>query len=87
MTSVDYEHVDLLGDSLELIVSDKSDACACGGTIVYGENCRPLRPHLVEYNRNRGVTPLFVRDDIRIGNETASPRGQRFDLAFQDFTR
>ena len=40
VTSVDYEHVELLGNSLELIVSDKSDACAAGGTIVYGENCR-----------------------------------------------
>ena len=38
-----YEHVALLGNSLELIASDKSDACAAGGTIVYGENCRPLR--------------------------------------------
>ena len=28
VTSVDYEHVELLGHSLELIVSDKSDACA-----------------------------------------------------------
>ena len=69
VTSVDYEHVELLGNSLELIVSDKSDACAAGGTIVYGENCRSLRPHLVEYNRERGCTPLFVRDDIRIDNE------------------
>ena len=42
VTSVDYEHVELLGHSLELIVSDKSDACASGGTIVYGENC--LKP-------------------------------------------
>ena len=40
VTSVDYEHVELLGNSLELIASDKSDACAAGGTIVYGENCR-----------------------------------------------
>ena len=40
ITSVDYEHVELLGHSLELIVSDKSDACASGGTIVVGENCR-----------------------------------------------
>ena len=29
VTSVDYEHVELLGHSLELIASDKSDACAC----------------------------------------------------------
>ena len=51
VASIDYEHVELLGNSLELIVSDKSDACAAGGTIVYGENCRDLRPHLLEYNR------------------------------------
>ena len=69
VTSVDYEHVELLGNSLELIASDKSDACAAGGTIVYGENCRGLRPHLVEYNRGAGRTSLFVRDDIRIDNE------------------
>jgi len=31
VTSVDYEHVELLGDSLQLIASDKSDACASGG--------------------------------------------------------
>ena len=84
VTSVDYEHVELLGNSLQLIVSDKSDACACGGTIVYGENCRSLRRHLVEYNRNRAVTSLFVRDEIRIGGEAASAPGQRFDFGFED---
>ena len=89
VTSVDYEHVELLGNSLELIVSDKSDACAAGGTIVYGENCRSLRPHLVEYNRGRGCTPLFVRDDIRIDNEVTAASGQHFDFQFgyHDFRR
>ena len=82
VTSVDYEHVELLGNSLELIVSDKSDACAAGGTIVYGENCRDLRPHLVEYNRGRGCTPLFVRDDIHIDNEVTAASGQHFDFQF-----
>ncbi len=82
VTSVDYEHVELLGHSLELIASDKSDACAAGGTIVYGENCRSLRPHLMEYNRHREVTPLFVREQIGIENEVASTSGQRFDYQF-----
>jgi dihydrofolate synthase/folylpolyglutamate synthase len=84
VTSVDYEHVELLGNSLELIVSDKSDACAAGGTIVYGENCRGLRPHLVEYNRGRGCTPRFVRDEIELGNETLAASGQYFDFQFGD---
>ncbi len=82
VTSVDYEHVELLGHSLELIISDKSDACASDGTIVYGENCRSLKAHLLEYNRHRGITSLFVRDQIGIGGETVSPSAQRFDFGF-----
>jgi dihydrofolate synthase/folylpolyglutamate synthase len=84
VTSVDTEHTELLGNSLELIVSDKSDACASGGTIIYGENCRGLRGHLAEYNRTRDVTSLFVRDDVWLGNETASATAQRFDIRFGD---
>src|ERR1700731_1626431 len=82
VTSVDYEHVELLGNSLELIVSDKSDACASEGTVVYGENCRVLKPHLIEYNRYRKIPSLFVRDEIGIGDETAAATGQRFDFDF-----
>jgi dihydrofolate synthase/folylpolyglutamate synthase len=84
VTSVDYEHVELLGNSLELIVSDKSDACAAGGSIIYGENCRVLRPHLLEYNRGRGITSLFVRGEIAISGESTSMSGQRFDFQFGD---
>jgi dihydrofolate synthase / folylpolyglutamate synthase len=82
VTSVDLEHVELLGNSRALISSDKSDACASGGTIVYGENLQDLRPHLVEYNRNRNVTSVFVRDQIEISNEMLSTAGQRFDFRF-----
>ena len=85
VTSVDYEHVELLGPSLQLIASDKSDACAAGGTIVYGENCRSLRPHLIEYNRHRAVTPLFVREQIGIDGEAASVSGQQFDYRVRIF--
>jgi dihydrofolate synthase/folylpolyglutamate synthase len=82
VTSVDFEHVELLGNSLALIASDKSDACAAGGTIVYGENCRQLRSHLIEYNRYRNCAPLFIRDQIGIECETMSASGQRFDFQF-----
>jgi dihydrofolate synthase/folylpolyglutamate synthase len=84
VTSVDFEHVELLGHSLQLIVSDKSDACACGGMIIYGENCRPLRQHIAEYNYNRNVEGLFVRDEIRIKGESIAAVGQDFDFAFGD---
>lgn len=82
VTSVDYEHVELLGDSLQLIASDKSDACASGGTIIYGENLRDLRPHLIEYNRYRAITSLFVRDQIGIFSESTSASAQSFDFDF-----
>jgi dihydrofolate synthase / folylpolyglutamate synthase len=85
VTSVDYEHVELLGNTLELIVSDKSDACAAGGTIIYGENCGGLRQHLAEYNRWRGCTSLFIRDAIDIGNEVVAVSGQHFDFHFGDY--
>lgn len=85
VTSVDYEHVELLGSSLELIASDKSDACATGGTIIYGDNCGGLRRHLLEYNRHRGISSLFVRDEIGIGGEQAAVSGQRFDFKFGDY--
>lgn len=84
VTSVDFEHVELLGNSLDLIVSDKSDACAAGGTILYGENCRSLRPHLLEYNRWRGITSLFVGDEIGIAGEFVAASGQTFDYQFSD---
>lgn len=84
VTSVDYEHVELLGDTLDLIAADKSDACADGGTIVYGENCRPLKAYLVDYNREPGRTSLFVRDEIGIANEESSATLQRFDFRFGD---
>ena len=84
VTSVDYEHVELLGNSLELIASDKSDACASGGVIVYGENCRPLRPNLLEYNRYRAVTPAFVGGEIELSGASVSASGQRFDYRFRN---
>jgi dihydrofolate synthase / folylpolyglutamate synthase len=84
VSSVDYEHVELLGHTLELIVSDKSDACASGGSIIYGENCLNLKPHLLEYNRHRDIASLFVREQIKIGGETASASGQRFDYRFRE---
>jgi dihydrofolate synthase/folylpolyglutamate synthase len=82
VTSVDYEHVELLGRSLDLIVSDKSDACAAGGSIVYGENCRGLRPHILEYNHHREIASLFVRDHVGIESESVLPSEQRFDFQF-----
>ena len=80
VTSVDYEHVELLGNSLELIVSDKSDACAPAAPSSTARIAGSLRPHLLEYNRNRQVASLFVRDQI--GNQERSRLGDRAAVRF-----
>ncbi|WP_441244703.1 bifunctional folylpolyglutamate synthase/dihydrofolate synthase [Tardiphaga sp. 768_D3_N2_1] len=85
VTSVDLEHVNLLGNSLELIACDKSDACISGGTVVYGENCLPMRGNLAEYNRNRNVTGLHIGDEITISNVFASAKGQTFNCRLGAF--
>jgi dihydrofolate synthase/folylpolyglutamate synthase len=85
VTSVDLEHVNLLGNTLEMIACDKSDACINGGTIVYGENCQPLSANLAEYNRNRNVTGLHVGDAIKISNVFASTKGQTFNCRLGAF--
>lgn len=85
VTSVDLEHVNLLGQSLALIACDKSDACVAGGTVIYGENCMPLRDNLAEYNRYRHVTGLYVGDAITISNVFASAKGQTFNCRFGAF--
>jgi dihydrofolate synthase/folylpolyglutamate synthase len=43
-----------------------------------------LRAHIVEYNRNRNVESLFVRDEVRIGGEAVAAAGQSFDFGFGD---
>lgn len=79
VTSIDLEHTALLGATLELIATDKSDACASGGVIVYGDNCRPFRQQLDEYNRPRHVTGIFIGDEITISNATHADARQSFD--------
>ena len=89
VTSVDYEHVELLGNSLELIVSDKSDACSCRRHHrLWRELPGPAAASRGIQSR-RGCTPLFIRDDIRIDNEVTAASGQHFDFQFgyHDFRR
>ena len=83
VTSVDYEHVELLGNSLELIVSDKSDACACRRHHRLWRElrgaCGRICSNIIAIARSQR---LFVRDEIGIGGESASASGQQFDFRF-----
>ncbi|MBR0753114.1 bifunctional folylpolyglutamate synthase/dihydrofolate synthase [Bradyrhizobium jicamae] len=80
VVSVDLEHTELLGNSLELIALDKTDACASGGTVIYGQNCLPLHDVIESYVANRGVSTRFVGRELLSHDIRYSPRAQTFDL-------
>lgn len=60
VTSLDLEHTALLGNTLELIGFDKSDACPPQGTVFYGPNCKALMPIFTAYNKLRNVASVAV---------------------------
>ena len=60
VVSVDLEHTQILGKTLEEIACDKIDACANGGTVWLGDSLLPLKPLLETYCRLRDVHPRFI---------------------------
>jgi dihydrofolate synthase/folylpolyglutamate synthase len=55
LTSLDLEHTELLGDSLELIGCDKLDAFAAGAKVYLGPSCAPLEERLAAFAGLNGV--------------------------------
>lgn len=86
LVSLDLEHTDLLGDSLERIAYEKADLCPDGGVLVVGPLRDPgLEQKLAAYCRIRHVRPLFVEHTARIERLRSRPDGEpgtRFDLAW-----
>lgn len=86
LVSLDLEHTDLLGDSLERIAYEKADLCPDGGVLVVG----PLRDaaldqKLAAYCRIRHIRPLFIERLARIERLRSRPDdqpGTRFDLTW-----
>lgn len=69
LTSVDLEHTQLLGDSLEQIAFDKADLCPAGGTLVVGQIEADLARRLRAYCQVRQInmvetTPLCQFENI-----------------------
>ncbi len=87
LTSLDLEHTELLGDSLERIAYEKADLCPDGGVLVIGPLRDPgLEQKLAAYCRIRHVRPLFVERLARVTNVGARHDGEpgtRFDLAWE----
>ncbi len=60
LTSLDLEHTQLLGDTLETIARDKIEAAPSGATLYVGESCAPLMPAIERHCGERGVNPVLI---------------------------
>lgn len=63
LTSLDLEHADLLGGSLEVIARDKLDAAPRGAIVFVAASCTPQRPAIEAHCAERGVRAVFVEPD------------------------
>lgn len=63
LTSLDLEHTEILGDTLEAIAADKVDAAPAGATIFVGESCAPHFAAIERFAANDGRTAILVRAD------------------------
>lgn len=77
LTSLDLEHTELLGNTLQEIAFDKLDATAPGGKAVIGASCRALEADIRHYAALKGITVEFADPGIDRG---VAEGWQRFDL-------
>jgi len=85
LTSIDYEHTDILGATLEQIAYDKADLCPDGGTLVVGALDAEVMRRLDAYAALRRITLIRYEDVGRIRAVRASADGgMQADLTLGD---
>lgn len=81
VTSIDYDHTEYLGDTLEKIASEKAGIYKSGRPAVVGETDRALRSLLARHARQAGATPVrVVAEECSIENVSVTAAGTSFML-------
>jgi|tagenome__1003787_1003787.scaffolds.fasta_scaffold20978546_4 dihydrofolate synthase/folylpolyglutamate synthase len=81
VTSIDYDHTEYLGDTLEKIASEKAGIYKAGRPAVVGETDPALRAVLARDARRAGATPVrVVADECSIENVRVNASGTTFTL-------
>jgi dihydrofolate synthase/folylpolyglutamate synthase len=81
VTTIDYDHMEYLGDTLEKIAAEKAGIYKPGRPAIIGERDASLRAILAQHARRAGAHPVrvvaeeFAIDDIRV-----DPSGTSFVL-------
>ena len=88
VSSIGIDHVQYLGDTLELIATEKAGIFKRGIPAVIGESDPKLRAFLAELAREAGSTPVrAVADEWKVSDISVALDGTRFTLATQRGTR
>jgi dihydrofolate synthase/folylpolyglutamate synthase len=85
VTSIGLDHMDLLGDTLELIAKEKAGIYKPSVPAVVGEPAPAIRDLLAKTASDIGAKPIIVLDDAyTIGDVKVTASGTSFTLATRD---
>jgi dihydrofolate synthase/folylpolyglutamate synthase len=84
LVSLDLEHTELLGDSLEQIAYNKADLCPDGGTVVVGQLSPDVLRRLQGYCAVRKITLVDAHAARHVENISYSPEFMSLDLWLAD---
>jgi dihydrofolate synthase/folylpolyglutamate synthase len=81
VTTIDYDHTEYLGDTLEKIAAEKAGIYKPGRPAVIGEHDASLRAVLADHARKAGANPIrVVADECAIDDLSVGPSGTSFTL-------
>ncbi|MEZ5773250.1 MAG: Mur ligase family protein [Hyphomicrobiaceae bacterium] len=84
VVTVDLEHTEILGSSLEGIALDKLDIVAEDGEVVLGAALAPYRPAIEAHAGRRGITPVFIGDIAGMASKVRTETGRCIFLKVED---
>ena len=81
VTTIDYDHTEYLGDTLEQIAAEKAGIYKAGRPAIVGEGDPSLRETLARDARKAGASPVrIVAEECSISDVEVGARGTTFDL-------
>lgn len=80
LVSVDLEHTQLLGDTLEEIALDKLDICPPGGRIVAGPSLEAIGAVLAVAAEAKGMDLVWASRSVQVEDFQDAMGGAKFDL-------
>lgn len=85
VTTIDYDHTEYLGDTLELIAAEKAGIFKRHRPAVIGESDRALAAVLAHHASEAEARPIWlVADECRVSDVAVGPEGTTFTLTTRD---